>query len=100
MQAPSGRERGQMSRCESADCIDEHRDRERDRDQKQQMLGSDRAEIDGLDVRLVLVIVRIVAAGMRMRGVRRARVAVVVDVHVQPAELSPDQAQASQCDQR
>jgi len=85
-----------MGRCEPADRIDEHHDRERDRNQKHEVLGGDRAEIDGLDVGLVLMIVRVVAAGVRVRRVRCARVAVIVDVHVQTAELGPDEAQASQ----
>jgi len=64
------------------------------------MLGSDRADIDSRDVGFVLVIVRIGTAVVRMCGMRGARVAVLIDMHVQAAELRSEEAQAGQDNQR
>ena len=63
------------------------------------MLGADRAELDGRDIGFVLVIVRVGAAIMGMGRMRPTTVAVVVDMHVQTAELRPEQAQANQKNQ-
>lgn len=98
-QTPSGRERGYVARRETPADIKDHHNRQHDRDKKQHVLGADRAELNGRDVGFVLVIVRVGATVMGMGCVRPTAVAVVVDMHVQAAELRPEQAQANQKNQ-
>jgi len=64
------------------------------------MLGGNRAELDDRDIGLVLVVVGVGAAVVDVRAVGSARVAVIVDMHMQAAELQPEQTQNGNQSQR